>query len=239
MISFILNNQLVRTDRPSGYSLVDFIRNDMKLTGTRTGCREGDCGACLVLEGMLENGKTKYKSVLSCLTPLINADHKHIVTIEGLNHEELNQTQLQIAENHGTQCGFCTPGFILAFTGFALSDIEPTYENVISAISGNICRCTGYKSIERAAEKITSLLKNKDKADIPWLVSKNFVPEYFLSIPLRLSKIETGSHEIVNPLSMVAGGTDIMVQKEEYLAATETGSFFNQPELQEIGRAHV
>ncbi|MCJ7820017.1 MAG: 2Fe-2S iron-sulfur cluster-binding protein [Bacteroidales bacterium] len=81
MITFILNNEKIQTDEAPGSSLLDFIRYEKGLTGTKTGCREGDCGACTVLMGTPEKGVTEYKSVVSCLTPLINAHGKHIVTV--------------------------------------------------------------------------------------------------------------------------------------------------------------
>jgi xanthine dehydrogenase small subunit len=81
MVTFILNNQLIITETPEGSSLVDFIRYEKDLPGTKVGCREGDCGACTVLEGTLKNNKVNYRSIVSCLTPVGNVQGKHIVTI--------------------------------------------------------------------------------------------------------------------------------------------------------------
>src|SRR5690606_23292420 len=104
------------------------------LKGTKIGCREGDCGACTVLIGTLENGQVNYHSVTSCLMPLANADLKHVVTIEGLNLERLNPVQQTMVTENGTQCGFCTPGFVVSLTGFCISGNEPTSQNAIAAI---------------------------------------------------------------------------------------------------------
>src|SRR5439155_191305 len=130
------------TSLPPGMLLLDFVRYQQNLKGTKIGCREGDCGACTVLIGELTNGELKYSSATSCLTPLGNVNNKHIVTIEGLNMDGLNPIQQAMCEENGTQCGFCTPGFIVSMAGFCLSDKQPTYKNAIAAVDGNICRCT-------------------------------------------------------------------------------------------------
>ena len=98
--------------------------------------------------------------------PLANAAGKHIVTIEGINMpQRLNLVQQAMTESGGTQCGFCTPGFIMSMAGFCLSGKPPAPANAIAAIDGNICRCTGYKSIERAVLKVAELLKDRKKED--------------------------------------------------------------------------
>jgi len=235
MVSFILNNQLVSTESPSGSSLLDFIRYEKYLPGTKVGCREGDCGACTVLEGTLENDKVIYKSIVSCLTPLINVHGKHIVTIEGINHENLTPVQEAIVDHSATQCGFCTPGFVMSFTSHALSDELSTREKAIATVSGNICRCTGYKSIEKAADTISNLLKDKRTDDpIGWLVKNRFLPEYFLSIPKRLSEIEKHIGSSISNDIFVSGGTDIFVQKADELNHLNIRTFTDRGDLRGI-----
>ena len=219
MIEFILNDKMVKTSVNSGVTLLDFIRNDKNLTGTKIGCREGDCGACTVLMGELQNDKSvKYKSITSCISPLGNAQGKHIVTIEGVNlKDKLNVAQNSIKENFATQCGFCTPGFIMSLTGFAISEEKPTTEKAIDAISGNICRCTGYKSIEKASVEITEKLKDKDIShQIKWLVDNNFIPNYFETIPQKLESLN--STDIEQKGTIVSGGTDLYVRFADKLA---------------------
>ena len=145
MIHFILNDKEIACDLPPGMVLLDFVRYRQHLTGTKIGCREGDCGACTVLTGEIIDGKLRYRSATSCLMPLGNVQGKHIVTIEGLNMKELNLIQQALADEGATQCGFCTPGFVVSLAGFCLSDKKATVENAIAAIDGNICRCTGSK----------------------------------------------------------------------------------------------
>jgi len=234
MVTFILNDTLITTDRPSGSTLLDFIRYDAGLTGTKIGCREGDCGACTVLLGSPEDKKVKYKSIVSCLTPLENVRGKHVVTIEGINTFNLSPIQRTFVDNAASQCGFCTPGFIMSLTGEALSGKPTTEESVIGSMSGNICRCTGYKSIERAARDIALLLKEKDTSDpVLWLVNRKYLPDYFLTIPVRLAVLKDEPEEN-SDAALIAGGTDLMVQKGEELSEKNLISFSNVKELRGI-----
>ncbi|MFC0181345.1 2Fe-2S iron-sulfur cluster-binding protein [Pseudarcicella hirudinis] len=111
MIQFILNNKEISTSLPPGMLLLDFIRYHQHLTGTKIGCREGDCGACTVLLGELktelnQESALNYRSVTSCLTPLGNVQGKHVVSIEGINMQELNPIQKAMSDESATQCGF-------------------------------------------------------------------------------------------------------------------------------------
>lgn len=225
MIKFILNSSLIETVMPEGMALVDFIRNEMQLTATKIGCREGDCGACTVIEGTLKGGIIEYKSIMSCLTPLGNVHGKHIVTLEGINSEKLSPVQQAIVDMSATQCGFCTPGFVMSFTAHSMDTTKSTIENTINSVAGNMCRCTGYKSIERAAEIINTCLQTKDfESPIKWLVENNYIPSYFIEIPERLACIEPIKKSSKEGLG-VAGGTDLMVQKPEIIEETEIRYF--------------
>jgi len=235
MISFILNNQLIKTDKPSGGSLLDFIRYESNLSGTKIGCREGDCGACTVLEGSLTDGIISYKSIVSCLTPLGNAHGKHIVTIEGIKMECLSPIQNSFVENAATQCGFCTPGFIMSLTAHSLTYEKSTKQRAIASVSGNICRCTGYKSIERAAEDISKLLQDKSiNNPIEWLIENRYLPDYFINIPNRLSEIIDIQHNEKPNDVIIGGGTDLMVQKAEELVESNINLFQDRKDLKGI-----
>jgi len=219
MIEFILNNDHIKTDIKTGVSLLSFIRNHRGLKGTKAGCKEGDCGACTVLSGTLgENNTVDYKSIVSCLTPLANAHGKHIVTIEGLNLDKtLNTSQQVIKDNYATQCGFCTPGFVVSLTGLALKGKKPDYYDAIDAFSGNICRCTGYKSIEKAAKDFVVRLDDIDlNKNIDWLIENKFIPGYFKDIPQRLKIIDNDFESRVHD-EFIAGGTDIYVRYADKL----------------------
>lgn len=215
MIRFILNDTELSTGLPAGGLLLDFVRYHRGLTGTKIGCREGDCGACTVLIGELVDGELRYRSYTSCLTPLGNVQGKHVVTIEGLNRAEgLSPVQQAMSDCSATQCGFCTPGFVISLAQFCLGAKNPSYQNAIAAIDGNICRCTGYKSIERAARQVTGLLTERGAGDLlQFAVDKEIVPAYFSTIQSRLQAIHaqlngtaTGSN---GQAFRVGGGTDL------------------------------
>ena len=234
MISFILNNKTIHTLEPSGMTLLDFVRYQQRLTGTKIGCREGDCGACTVLVGNLKNGAMEYQSITSCISPLGNVHGKHIVTVEGTNlKDELTTAQDAMKANYATQCGFCTPGFVVALTGFALSNSEKNYNNATDAISGNICRCTGYKSIEKAANHVVEKLQTKEETGFSWLIENGFIPEYFEKIPERLRALSTESLK-ASQGTRISGGTDLYVQQADNLTDLDITLLTENPDLRGI-----
>lgn len=146
LIRFRLNGRAVEVDVPPGRRLLDLLRQDLGLTGTKEGCGEGECGACTVLV----DGKPR----LSCLTAAIQVEGKEILTIEGLAKDgKLHPLQKALVETAGVQCGFCTPGFIMATYALLLENPRPTREEVRAWLSGNLCRCTGYEQIVEAVLK--------------------------------------------------------------------------------------
>jgi len=231
MIIFFLNDQRVESAHPPGLTVLDFIRTHQRLRGTKIGCREGDCGACTILAGSLENDVLIYRNMTSCLMPLANAHGKHIVTVEGINGSELTPVQEAIVRNNGTQCGFCTIGFVMSLTGFALNGRGK--EKAIASIDGNICRCTGYKSIERAAEEIAEKTASKPSGTaMGWLVENKFLPDYFLVIEDNLRRIPKLKPQKAGKFT--GGGTDLYVQKPEQMAQESFAPLFDAPELNGI-----
>lgn len=219
--------------------LLDFIRYQQNLTGTKIGCREGDCGACTVLVGEVIDNELIYHSVTSCLMAIGNAHGKHIVTIEGVNIIGLNYIQQAFSDEGATQCGFCTPGFIVSLAGFCLSKKEPAYQHAVDAVNGNICRCTGYKSIERAAEKISDKLKNRNGADpITYAVSNSILPEYFLTVKEQLiqliSRINKSLKSSGAASKYLGGGTDLYVQQHETMVDEEINFLLDTEHLNGI-----
>lgn len=231
---FILNNKLIKTPVSRGTTLLDFIRYEQRLSGTKIGCREGDCGACTILIGELVDGKMKYQSMTSCITPLGNARNKHVVTIEGLNMADLTPVQQAMVNQAGTQCGFCTVGFVVSLSSYCLTAEKPTLEGAIASIDGNICRCTGYKSIERAAADLTEMLVDKNLDNpVKWLVKNHFIPDYFLEIPERIKDLNNPKPALSGRL-VVGGGTDLYVQRHDDIADEEIGLVLDRHEMRKI-----
>ncbi|MGI8641741.1 MAG: FAD binding domain-containing protein [Pyrinomonadaceae bacterium] len=246
MIKFILNNQTIETDLPKGTTVLDFVRYYKNLKGTKIGCREGDCGACTLLVGELNKDSVKYRTQTSCLMPLANANGKHIVTVEGINKSdgELTKVQQAMVDESGTQCGFCTVGFVMSLTGFCIDETPKTCQSAISAIDGNICRCTGYKSIERAANALTQILNEKNgKSSLEFAVEKGIVPGYFSKINERIQNLKSqisGSEDQKpktkdqRPNHFVSGGTDLYVQRPDEMVYADSENLFDNSELRFI-----
>ena len=142
-VRFRLNGRDVEVDVPPGRRLLDLLREDLGLTGTKEGCGEGECGACTVVV----DGQPR----LACLTAAIQVDGKEVLTIEGLAQSgALHPLQQAFIEAGGVQCGFCTPGIIMAAYALLSQNPHPTREEVRAWLSGNLCRCTGYEQIVEA-----------------------------------------------------------------------------------------
>ncbi|NOQ15873.1 MAG: 2Fe-2S iron-sulfur cluster binding domain-containing protein [Methyloprofundus sp.] len=231
MPAFVMNQQICRHDFPAGMLLLDFLRTEQQLASTKQACREGDCGACLVLVGQLQNGLMYYRAVNSCLLPLGLLAGQHIVTIEGVNKgSDLNFVQQTLVEQGAIQCGFCTPGLVMAITAFLLHAPEFTADLAIDAVSGNLCRCTGYAGIQRAIQQICQPLDlslSKPATRIQDLITQNVLPAYFADIPQQLVSLpeqNTTFNLNVSPNTIkVAGGTDLFVQQPAQLISQPLG----------------
>ena len=157
-IRFLLNGREVSvSDVGASQTLLDFLRLDRRMTGTKEGCAEGDCGACTVLVGRLGPLGLSYAPVNACIRFLASLDGCHVVTIEDLSGPDgrLHPVQQAMVDHHGSQCGFCTPGFVMALYALWMAVPEPTEAQVETALQGNLCRCTGYAPIIRAAVAVS------------------------------------------------------------------------------------
>jgi len=237
MINFILNDKTISVEVNPAKTLLDFIRDEAGLKGTKEGCREGDCGACTVLAGELIDGTVVYKTINSCLLPIGLISKKHVVTVEGLNSTKLSQVQEEFNNEGASQCGFCTPGFIISLTGYFINELEYSADRAINSIAGNICRCTGYTAIKRAVNNLTESLKpacQNESSRLQSLINQNIIPDYFLSIPDKLSKLTNSDiHEVEKSNFLIGGGTDLFVQKEEEVYSSKV-NFVTHKKLNEI-----
>ena len=151
-IQLTVNGRRYRRTVEARLSLADFLREELDLTGTHLGCEHGVCGACT----LLLNGE----AVRSCLLLAVQADGAEVMTVEDMAQgDRLHPLQQAFQDNHALQCGFCTPGFLMTLYAFLKETPDPSEEQVRQAISGNICRCTGYTPIVAAARQAAEALR--------------------------------------------------------------------------------
>jgi len=163
-INFVWNNKILKINNPDpNETLLNFIRLKIKKTGTKEGCAEGGCGACTVVLAELKKNNLTYKTVNACISFVTILQGKQLIVVEDLvnNNGSLHPVQKAMIDYHGSQCGFCTPGFVMSL--FAMQKNYSSYnnENIKDSISGNLCRCTGYRPIIDAANS----LNNKSNSD--------------------------------------------------------------------------
>jgi aerobic carbon-monoxide dehydrogenase small subunit len=146
-LTVTVNGEPVSRTVEARRTLADFLRDDLRLTGTHLGCEHGVCGACTVL---LDGD-----AVRSCLMFAVQADGAEVTTIEGLSQRDGELTPIQAAfqDEHGLQCGFCTPGFVVSVHAFLNEHPNPSDDEIREALSGNLCRCTGYQGIIAAVKR--------------------------------------------------------------------------------------
>ncbi len=158
-IRFLLNGEDISlTDVAPDLTLLDWLRLERRLRGSKEGCAEGDCGACTVLVGKLMGDEIVYDSVTACIRFVGSLHGTHVVTIEHLRGENgaLHPVQQAMVDHHGSQCGFCTPGFVMSLYGLWMRDPNPSRPAIEKALQGNLCRCTGYAPIVRAGQAIST-----------------------------------------------------------------------------------
>ncbi|WP_458792701.1 xanthine dehydrogenase small subunit [Yoonia sp. MH D7] len=166
-IRFILNDRDISLNSVGASdTLLDFLRIDQRLTGSKEGCAEGDCGACTILVGRLHNGTLRYEPVNACIRLTASLDACHVVSIEYLSGPEgrLHPVQQAMVDHHGSQCGFCTPGFVMSLYALWMGNPDPSETEIETALQGNLCRCTGYAPIIKAARAATQLGSPADDA---------------------------------------------------------------------------
>jgi xanthine dehydrogenase small subunit len=237
-IKFLMNNDLVEIENiDPNTTVLQYLREEQFKSGTKEGCASGDCGACTVVLAELgneldsdNNAQLNYKSVNACITFIGNLHGKQLITVEDLKDgAKLHHAQQTIVDNHGTQCGFCTPGFVMSSFALHKHNQQPNRDEVLEALAGNLCRCTGYRSIIEAA--ITSSKHAEDDSfakhyqqTMNTLTELQKLPTPILNgngntyiAPQNIDELAT---ELTNePKStLVAGGTDLALSVTQNLA---------------------
>ncbi len=168
-IRFVLNGEVVETDvTDPTRTVLQFLREDRRLTGTKEGCAEGDCGACTVVVAEVDpdGDELRLRTVNSCIQFLPTIDGKELITVEGLRGRDgaLHPVQQAMVDEHGSQCGFCTPGFVMSLFALYRDNDDPSRQEIDAALAGNLCRCTGYRPIIAAAQSMHARRDDWDEA---------------------------------------------------------------------------
>lgn len=229
-ITFWLNGKPLTADVPPAQTTLEFLQQNVRLYGTKCSCNEGDCGACTVTVARPFEGAIFYEAVNSCLYTAAKLHGKHLITVEGLGTpEKLHPIQQAMLDHHSTQCGYCSPGFVMSLFALLASVVKPSEEQILAALEGNLCRCTGYESILKASRHLAEnytpgqIVPDWCRAIEPQLFAFKTPAEHVaVANPPRrhcrrylrpTSLEELDSLQTEHPqLVIVNGGTDIMVQ---------------------------
>lgn len=221
-LQFSINDKLLKVENISPTrTVLDYIRENLVLTGTKEGCAEGDCGACTIVLAETVNGETAYKAVNSCLLMLPQIDGKHVITVEGLEHNnddnesQLDPVQSAMVKTDGTQCGFCTPGIIMSLFALRQSDSIITDNIIHDNLAGNLCRCTGYRPIVEAAREACGTSPTKRSfAELP-VVSEYKEGHQTFFVPKNIEQM-ISVYEANPSANLLCGGTDtgLLVSKD-------------------------
>ena len=229
IVKFVLNNEICELNNPDpNQTILNFIRTKLKKTGTKEGCAEGGCGACTVVLGELKKNKIIYKAINACIAFIPTLQGKQLLVVEDLVTEkgDLHPVQEAMVKYHGSQCGFCTPGFVMSL--FSMFKNYNSYNNELikDSIAGNLCRCTGYRPIIDAAKSLNKI----DKSDQFTKNKKNII-KLLKKINLKNISIENKGKKYFSPRTIkelkkvikknsnshfLSGGTDLslIVTKE-------------------------
>ena len=223
-LKFICNKEIISGEFNPAITVLDFLHNMKELKGTKKDAEKATAEHAQYLS-VLSGNYVNYKTINSCLLPMGDIDGKHVISIEGLNIEGVNLFQQFLVDEGGTQCGFCTPGFVVSFTSYLLTADTFEVESAKDYLTGNLCRCTGHPGIIRAVEDVIKILNKKEVLSnrISFLVENKIVPEYFKVAASKLKQMQKPRTHVNYEGSklIVSGGTDLYVQQGDVIAGKE------------------
>jgi len=246
-IQFLLNDRLVTlNDIDPNTNVLGYLRNHVDKNGTKEGCASGDCGACTVVIAERIGGELRYKSVNACITLLPSLHGKQLITAEDLQDgNRLHPVQQAMVDFHGSQCGFCTPGFIMSLFALHKNFSQPSQHQTLEALAGNLCRCTGYRAIiDAAAAAKNHGLDQFDRNKAQTIASLSAIECQTMTAlsgdgqqafcPTNLA--ELSQLMLDNPQArLLSGGTDIVLEITQMLKKLGTIVYIgNVPELQQF-----
>ncbi|WP_290703024.1 xanthine dehydrogenase small subunit [Amphritea sp.] len=248
MIRFLVNKELRGEQHlDPNMTVLNYLRSKLGKTGTKEGCASGDCGACTVVLGELQGNHIRYKSINACLTFISALNGKQLITVEDLKQgDQLHPAQQAMVDSHGSQCGFCTPGFVMSMFALGKNTGNPSEDEINEALGGNLCRCTGYRPIIDAAKK----MYGDHTPDIFEAELNETVARLRKIQPQQQAELNDGSKKSFNPTDvtelsslleqypdarMVAGGTDLALEVTQFHREIETLIYIGDiAELQQI-----
>jgi len=261
-VRFVLDGQIVEAQgKRRTTTVLDYLREQLHRTGTKEGCAEGDCGACVVMVGELNAAGTgvDYVATNACIQLLPSLDGKSVKTIESLKKADgtMHPVQEEMVKCHGSQCGFCTPGIVMSLVNLVQVLPAPSRQQITDSLSGNLCRCTGYKPIIESATKACAkpeALKIDDSADVPLLkeIQRAKVPTLSLDGDIIVQPVvrtkkgnefvspatvaEVADYLIKNPTTtLLAGSTEIGLQVNKQFARPDHIMYLgNVAELRQV-----
>jgi xanthine dehydrogenase small subunit len=231
MIKFLLNQSETSVDQiDPNTSVLDYLRDNLNRTGTKEGCASGDCGACTVVIAEVEENKLFYRSANACITNIGSLHGKQLITVEDLKtNNQLHAVQQAMVDCHGSQCGFCTPGFIMSMFALRKNNTTADEHKINESLGGNLCRCTGYRPIVDAAKQLFEKPQDDqfDHTEDSVIKQLNTInseqPLGSLSDSNKQFFSPTSSSELANLLNhyseakLLAGGTDLCLEFTQFL----------------------
>lgn len=264
ILSFYLDNNLVELDEVDPErTLLQYLREDLLRVGTKEGCAEGDCGACTVVIGELAGGRIRYSAVNACIQFLPTIDGKALFTVESLKSKtgKLHPVQQSLVDHHASQCGFCTPGFVMSMFALYKNESTPERAQIDDALSGNLCRCTGYRPIIDACQHMYDYSMDDEQSSViyqassrasasPSAAEQELIDRLEALRRSQAMKITRASQNFLAPLSLeelataylkhpdsviLAGGTDVGLWVTKQLRELNRVIYLGQvAELQQI-----